>query len=56
VPPPGKGDAYVHDLAGATPLQRRPAPADVAEAVAYLLGAEAVTGQTIFVDGGQRLA
>ena len=30
-------------------------PEQVAEAVCYLLGADAVTGQILFVDGGQHL-
>ncbi|MEZ5936833.1 MAG: SDR family oxidoreductase [Hyphomonadaceae bacterium] len=36
----------------ATPLQRGPAPDDIAGACAYLLTAPAVTGQTLIVDGG----
>lgn len=55
LPPPGKGDEYVQELAGVLPLQCRITPADVARAVVYLLEADAVTGQTIFVDGGQAL-
>lgn len=36
-------------------LLRRPVgAANVAEAVVYLLGARSVTGQTLYVDGGQR--
>jgi NAD(P)-dependent dehydrogenase (short-subunit alcohol dehydrogenase family) len=36
-------------------LLRRPVGAEnVAEAVVYLLGARSVTGQTLYVDGGQR--
>jgi NAD(P)-dependent dehydrogenase (short-subunit alcohol dehydrogenase family) len=42
--------------AAAVPLGRGPSPEDVAEAVCYLAGASSVTGQTIAVDGGQRLA
>ncbi len=53
LPPPGKGDEYVRELAGAMPLKCRLTPEDVARAVVYLLEADAVTGQTIFVDGGQ---
>jgi pteridine reductase len=37
------------------PLGMLPDPEDVADAVAYLAGAVAVTGQTIFVDGGAHL-
>jgi NAD(P)-dependent dehydrogenase (short-subunit alcohol dehydrogenase family) len=39
-----------------TPLQRSSTPADIAAAVRYLLGAPAVTGTTLLVDGGQHLA
>jgi NAD(P)-dependent dehydrogenase (short-subunit alcohol dehydrogenase family) len=41
--------------AGHIPLGRRPTPADVASAVRWLLESEAVTGQTLYVDGGQHL-
>jgi len=43
-------------LTGMMPLQRLPSPDDVADAVIYLAGAHATTGQTIFVDGGASLA
>ena len=39
----------------ATVLKRGAEPDDVARAVDYLLGAEAVTGQMLAVDGGQHL-
>lgn len=42
-------------LAAMMPLGRLPAPEDVAAAVAYLVSAEAVTGQILFVDGGAAL-
>lgn len=42
--------------AAATPLQSAVDPDEIAEAVAYLVNARSVTGQTIYVDGGQRLA
>ena len=38
-----------------TPLARGSSPEDVAGAVQYLVGAEAITGETILVDGGQHL-
>ena len=44
------------DLAGAVPLQRRCTTDDVARAMLYLLETDAVTGQVLFVDGGQHLA
>jgi NAD(P)-dependent dehydrogenase (short-subunit alcohol dehydrogenase family) len=44
-----------HEPAGEMLLDRRPSPADVADAVAYLLEAQAVTGTVIPVDSGQHL-
>jgi NAD(P)-dependent dehydrogenase (short-subunit alcohol dehydrogenase family) len=53
------GDDYrpgqVEALADMMPLGTLPSPDQVADAVAYLAGAEAVTGQTLFVDGGAAL-
>jgi NAD(P)-dependent dehydrogenase (short-subunit alcohol dehydrogenase family) len=37
-------------------LQRTVAPEEIADAVAYLAQARSVTGQTLFVDAGQRLS
>jgi NAD(P)-dependent dehydrogenase (short-subunit alcohol dehydrogenase family) len=39
----------------ALPLERGPAPQDIANAVLYLVGAGSVTGVTIAVDGGQHI-
>jgi NAD(P)-dependent dehydrogenase (short-subunit alcohol dehydrogenase family) len=44
-----------HRQTEATVLGRGATPEDVAAAVLYLLGASALTGQTIAVDGGQHL-
>ena len=44
------------EAAGDLPLGRRPTPEDVARAVAFLAESESVTGQILFVDGGQHLA
>ena len=46
----------VREAAGEIPLDRRPTPEDVARAVAFLAESSAVTGQILFVDGGQHLA
>lgn len=43
------------DKAGKIPLDRRPRIADLAEAVIFLLQSESITGEIIFVDGGQHL-
>lgn len=48
--------AQVDRLAKLMPLGALPTPAQIADAVVYLARAEAVTGQTIFVDGGAHLA
>ncbi|MFN3888825.1 MAG: SDR family oxidoreductase [Beijerinckiaceae bacterium] len=50
------GAAAFEGEAAATPLQRAAEPDEVADAVVYLVNARSVTGQTIYVDGGQRLA
>lgn len=38
-----------------TPLKRQGSPADVAQALLYLLEADYVTGETIIVDGGRHI-
>ena len=55
LPPPDKASDMAWEAAGTIPLEKRPTPADVAEAVLYLLKSDAITGQTLFVDGGQNL-
>ncbi|MBM4163845.1 MAG: SDR family oxidoreductase [Lentisphaerae bacterium] len=53
LPPPAGAP---REPAGAIPLGRRPTEQDVADAALYLIRAQAVTGQILFVDGGQHLA
>ncbi len=55
LPPPGRGADYLHDQAGPSPLQKLITPQAVAEAVLALLRHDALTGQILFVDGGQHL-
>ncbi len=55
LPPPQDVDDPSWEPAGTIPLKKRPTPEDVAEAVLYLLKSDSVTGQTLFVDGGQNL-
>ena len=47
-------DAFAQEVA-ATPLARAVTPDDLAGALRYLIGAQAVTGQMIAVDSGQHL-
>ena len=51
---PGQSDADYRRLHDATPLKRGPTAEDIAGAVRFLIENEAVTGQTIYVDGGRR--
>ncbi len=53
LPPPAGSP---RESAGTIPLGRRPTPQDIAEAAHYLLHAASVTGQILFIDGGQHLA
>lgn len=53
--PPGEGTEYLRDWAGTIPLKRRCTAEDVAAAMIYLLESDGITGQVVFVDGGQHL-
>lgn len=55
LPPPGKDESYLEQLAHSTPLKRHGSPEDITKAVVYLLTSDFVTGQIIFVDGGRHL-
>ena len=55
LPPPGEGEEYLKDRAGPMVLAQRPTPKDIAKAVFFLLEADGVTGQVLFVDSGQHL-
>ncbi len=55
LPPPDKESDTAWEPAGTIPLEKRPTPADIADAVLYLLKSDIITGQTLFIDGGQNL-
>ncbi len=55
LPPPGSAAANARELAGVIPLDALPTPEEIAGAAVYLLRAGSVTGQVIYVDGGQHL-
>ena len=42
-------------MAGPIPLRKLVKPEEVAAAVVFLVKSESVTGQIVFVDGGQNL-
>jgi NAD(P)-dependent dehydrogenase (short-subunit alcohol dehydrogenase family) len=55
-PGPVRVPEGVREAAGDLPLGRRPTEEDVARAVAFLCESDAITGQILYVDGGQHLA
>jgi pteridine reductase len=54
-PPEGVGKEYLEERVSRVPMRRHGERSDVAEAVEYLLEADFVTGQIIYVDGGRNL-
>lgn len=55
LPPEGKGEDFIRRAAELVPMKTRGTVDGVAEAVAFLLESDFITGQVIFVDGGQHL-
>ena len=55
LPPPGGDLACLETRAATVPLRRHGDPQDIAAAVIFLLKSDFITGETIFVDGGERL-
>jgi pteridine reductase len=55
LPPPGQDQAYLERWAHQIPAQRVGSPEEVARALIFLLRSDFVTGELIFVTGGQHL-
>jgi len=55
LPPPGKDESYLRQMAHTNPLNRHGDAEDIAEAVMYLVNSRFVTGQVLFVDGGRHM-
>ena len=55
LPPPGRDEAYLDLLKDSLPLKKHGQAADISETIIYLLKADFVTGQIIYVDGGRHL-
>jgi pteridine reductase len=55
LPPPGKDESYLQDMAQTVPLKRHGGPEDIVDAVLFLLRSDFITGQVINVDGGRHL-
>ena len=55
LPPPGADPARLEDIARGIPARRVGSPQEVARAMLYLLESDFVTGDLVFVTGGQHL-
>jgi len=55
LPPAGKDENYLDELAKTVPLGKHGGPEDIVDAVLYLLKSDYVTGQILYVDGGRHL-
>lgn len=55
LPPPDSPSISLSEISGRVPLETMPSPEQIADAALFLLQADAVTGQVIYVDGGQHL-
>lgn len=55
LPPPGKDDSYLVEKARAIPLQQYGNPDHVVSALFFLLENHFITGECIFVDGGEHI-
>jgi pteridine reductase len=55
LPPPGEDQSYLERKAGEIPAQRVGSPEEIAKALIFLLRSDFVTGDLIFVTGGEHL-
>jgi len=55
LPPPGEDQSYLERKAGKIPAQRVGSPEEIAKALIFLLRSDFVTGDLIFVTGGEHL-
>jgi len=55
LPPPGKDRSYLERKAGQIPAQRIGSPEEIAKTLIFLLRSDFVTGDLIFVTGGEHL-
>jgi len=55
LPPPGQDQAYLESKANEVPAQRVGSPQQIADAMIFLLRSDFVTGDLIFVTGGEHL-
>jgi len=55
LPPPGKGPEYLQRSASQIPAKKTGSPSDIVRALMFLLDSDFVTGELIYVTGGEHL-
>ena len=55
LPPPGAGEDFVARKAQEIPVRRPGSPEEIVRTVLYLLGSDFVTGELVYVTGGEHL-
>ncbi len=55
LPPEGKDEAYLQELASTNPLNRYGSLNEITGAVLFLLQSRFITGQVIYIDGGRHM-
>lgn len=55
LPPPGEDESYLAAMQDAIPLKTHGSVKDIASAVRFLVESDFITGEWIFVDGGEHL-
>jgi pteridine reductase len=55
LPPPGEGTGYLEKMKHSNPLNTYGTLKEITDAVMFLINAEFITGQVIYVDGGRHL-
>ena len=55
LPPPGKNDDYLMRISGDTPIGKPGNPGYITAALKYIIENTYITGECLFVDGGQHL-
>lgn len=55
LPPAGKPEEYLKNIVKKVPLKKKGEPGDIIKAMEFLLTNEYITGQIIYVSGGQHL-
>ena len=55
LPPPGKDEEHINRMAESIPMKTKGSPENIVKAADYLLTNRFVTGEILFVDGGEQL-